>query len=137
VKNRVVVRYLDGRVIKGYTWDFLPTKEIFHLADVADERRVTEISVDELKAVFFVRSFAGDPKHRDPYAPDSFREVPGLKIRVTFGDGEVVCGTTNAYAPGRKGFFLLPADTAGNNERVFVLTATARVETVQEARVGG
>ena len=37
-------------------------------------------------------------------------------------DGEVLYGTTNGYTPGRRTFFLLPADKKGNNERVCVFS---------------
>jgi hypothetical protein len=29
--NKVVIRFLDGRIERGYTADFQPHKEIFHL----------------------------------------------------------------------------------------------------------
>jgi hypothetical protein len=132
LKNRVVVHYRTGRLLKGFTWDFMPTKESFHLADVADERKITEIPVKDLKAVFFVKSFEGDRKHEPDYTLESFRSIPGIKLKVCFSDGETLYGTSNAYSPARKGFFLLPADTSGNNERVFIVTDAARVEQVKE-----
>ena len=30
--NKVVARYQDGRMLKGFASDFLPTKDMFHLA---------------------------------------------------------------------------------------------------------
>ena len=60
LKNRVVVRYRDGRRMKGFTWDFLPTKEVFHVADEKDEKKISEVSTRDLKAVFFVKTFDGD-----------------------------------------------------------------------------
>ena len=135
LKNSVVVRYRDGRKLKGFTWDFLPTKEVFHVADEKDEKKISEISTKELKAVFFVRTFEGDKNHQPEYSLESFRKIPGLKLKVTFFDGEVLYGTTNAYAPGRKAFFMLPADKAGNNERVYVFAdATNSIEPVQQEK---
>jgi len=39
---------------------------------------------------------------------------------VTFTDGELMVGTTLGYRPDGSGFFVRPADTEGNNLRVFV-----------------
>jgi hypothetical protein len=134
LKNRVVVRYRDGRKLKGFTWDFVPQKEIFHISDEQDERKITEVAAKELKAVFFVRTFAGNRLHKPDYTLEAFARVPGLKLKVTFEDGEVLYGTTNAYSSGRKGFFLLPADRRGNNERVYVFAeSTKSIEPMQAA----
>jgi hypothetical protein len=123
-KNRVVVRCLDGRVLKGFTFDFLPNKESFHLVDAEDERKVVSIYAKELKAVFFVKTFAGN-KDRGPGSLLGGR-AGGHWLKVTFLDGEVLEGTTNAYTPGRKGFFIVPADEGDNNERAYVFTDAAR-----------
>lgn len=137
LKNRVVVRYRDGGKLKGFTWDFVPHKEIFHLSDSEDERKISEVAVRDLKAIFFVRTFAGNRLHKPDYTLEAFARVPGLKLKVVFEDGEVLYGTTNAYSAGRKGFFLMPADRRGNNERVYVFSdATKSVEPVQPAPAG-
>ena len=31
IQNKIVVRYQDGRMSKGYTSNFMPNKDIFHL----------------------------------------------------------------------------------------------------------
>ena len=46
----VVVRYLDGRTVKGTTQDFLPNKATFHVYEGADEGSAAlEVSLDSLK----------------------------------------------------------------------------------------
>ena len=30
-RNKIVVRYTDGRVLKGYSQNFLPSGQVFHL----------------------------------------------------------------------------------------------------------
>jgi hypothetical protein len=87
-KVKVVARFLDGHTLKGVTWDFVPNKDGFHLAHAGDETKVTSVSVAELKAVFFVRSFEGDRTRKDGRVPPQFATAPGRKIRVTFLDGE-------------------------------------------------
>jgi hypothetical protein len=113
-QSQVVVRYRDGRLLKGVTSNFLPARDGFHVQTPKGE--VAAVSQGELKAVFFVRDLAGDPK----------RPAPGRKIRVEFADGEVIVGTTQGYQPNRPGFFVFPADAGSNNERCFVVTAATR-----------
>ena len=130
--NKVVVRYLDGRVLKGTTEDFFPNRPLFHLRPL-DSQGCVDIRCKDLKAVFFVRDFAGDPKRAD--AAGFARATPditkGKKIAVRFQDGEVLCGYTLTYLPDRSGFFVIPADPANNNLRVYVLRDAA-----SEVRVG-
>jgi len=126
IKNRVVVGYKNGKRLKGFTFDFTPGKEIFHVTDPQDDRKITEVSTNDLKAVFCVKTFEGDRRRKSDYALENLKKVPGLKLKVTFLDGEVLYGTTNGYTPGRRNFFLLPADKNGNNERVCVFSDFAR-----------
>jgi hypothetical protein len=130
--NKVVVRYLDGRVLKGTTEDFFPSRPFFHLRALGSGERV-EVLCKDLKAVFFVRDFAGDPKRAD--ASGFERAKPdlnqGKKIAVRFKDAEVLCGYTLTYLPDRVGFFVIPADPGNNNLRVYVLAQATR-----EVRIG-
>jgi hypothetical protein len=132
IENKVVVRFRDGRLIKGFTHDFNPNREIFHVTEAQEGGNVIEISTSLLKAVFFVKTFEGNKNHRstDDFTVESLKNVPGLKVKIAFSDGEVMYGTTHGYAPERKGFFIFPADKESNNERVFVIVeSTDKVET--------
>jgi hypothetical protein len=80
--------------------------------------------ITQLKAVFFVRDFAGDPSRVDSSEFDSANH--GRKVEVTFADGEVLRGTTLGYRNDGTGFFIQPADTASNNMRVFVAPGATR-----------
>jgi hypothetical protein len=61
---KVVVHYVDGSVLKGFTQNFYPSIDRFHLHSVAETSgKGTEIFVRDLKAVFFVRDFAGNPHY--------------------------------------------------------------------------
>jgi hypothetical protein len=124
--NRIVARFQDGRVMKGFTTDFLPAKDRFHLTPEEQGAAATpvEVPVPQLKAVFFVRSFEGNPKHQRNNEPS--RAAVGRRLRVVFKDGEVMVGTTQGYDRSRPGFFVIPVDTAGNNERCFVVAAAAQ-----------
>jgi len=123
--NKVVAHYQDGHVLKGVTNDFLPAKDRFHLvpADSPPGSKPAEVLVAELKALFFVKDFAGDPAHKRSQEFEAGKQPSGRKIRVDFKDGEVMVGTTQGYQPNRPGFFVVPADAQSNNERCFVVTA--------------
>jgi hypothetical protein len=126
--NQIVARFQDGRVIKGVTSDFLPTKDRFHVTppDAAPGAKPLEILMNGLKAVFFVKDFQGHPDYHEAAQFDSSKPAAGRKIRVVFQDGEVLLGTTQGYQPGRPGFFLIPADAKSNNERCYVVASAAR-----------
>ena len=81
------------------------------------------VRIDELKALFFVKDFAGNPAHKD--APGPF-QLPGKHIEVTFSDGEKLFGSSVTYNPKNLGFFMQPADPAGNNERIFIVNSNAK-----------
>lgn len=124
--DNVVVHYADGRVMKGHSTDFSPARATFTLAPVAgaENREPVVVRLQELKAVFFVKDFAGDSE----YSEWKHFVVPrlGLKIALKFTDGEVMVGAklpiTTDY-----GFLLFPADRASNNEKVFVVSAAVTV----------
>ncbi len=121
--NRVVARFQDGRTLKGTTNDFLPNKDVLHIS--AEGRspgaRPAEVRVRELKALFFVKSFEGNATHRK--SNETGPIGAGRRLRVVFKDGEVLVGTTQGYDRSRPGFFVVPVDSAGNNERCFVVAA--------------
>lgn len=126
--NKIVVRYVGGKVAKGTTNNFLPNKDQFHLvpADATLGTAPQTILLSELKAIFFVKDFEGNPDYQDHknYEPD--KPIAGKRIKVVFKDGELLVGTTQGYQPGRPGFFLVPTDVNSNIERCFVVTASTQ-----------
>lgn len=130
--NKVVVRYSDGHVLKGTTEDFFPSRPGFHLRPLAGSE-VLDIRCKDLKAVFFVKDFAGDPKRHEArgFERATTDISRGKKIAIRFKDGELVFGFTLTYMPDRSGFFITPADPASNNLRIYVLTHATR-----EVKVG-
>ena len=131
--NKVVVRFADGRIIKGTTADFLPTKDIFHVNMSTEPvgAKPLEVNKNELKALFFVKDFGGDAKHVESNKFDPTHPPAGRRISVLFKDGEVLIGTTTGYQKDRPGFFLVPADEDSNVERCYIVTAaTAEISFV-------
>jgi hypothetical protein len=128
IQNKIVARYSDGRMMKGSTSDFMPNKELFHVVpvDAPPGSKPLDVFVKDLKAVFFVKDFDGNPQYREKKDFDPSKPVPGRKIKVVFKDGEIMTGTTQGYQPGRPGFFVVPADPQSNIERFFVISAATR-----------
>jgi hypothetical protein len=124
---RVVIRYIDGKVEKGFTQDFFPHKDRFHLQPESNGSGIPkEVLIKELKAVFFVRDFAGNPDYQERKNYLEGEKSQGRKVEVTFEDGEVLVGSTLGYDPNRLGFFLFPVDASSNNMRVFAVTAAVK-----------
>ena len=131
IQNKIVIRYADKRIQKGITIDFAPNKENFHVTPVGSKPgdKPLEVSIKDLKAVFFVKDFSGNPDYQDRKDFEAGKPVVGRKIRVLFKDGEELVGTTMGYQPDRPGFFVVPVDARSNIERCFVVTrATSDVK---------
>jgi hypothetical protein len=123
---KIVVRYADGRLLKGYTCDFLATKRYFHLAPTPDAPKAARITVPvgHLKAIFFVRDFAGEARYVERKTFD--HHTAGRRVAITFLDDEQLVGATLNYRPDGDGFFVIPADPKSNNLRVFVVARAVR-----------
>jgi len=119
--NKVVVAFLDKRRLKGYVFNFSALRESFRLYPEPTSRQGegTDVLIKELKAVFFVKDFVGNPDYHESY--DVNPTAHGRKIEVQFGDTETIVGLTEAYNPQKIGFFVFPADPNSNNLRIFVV----------------
>jgi small nuclear ribonucleoprotein (snRNP)-like protein len=128
IQNKVVVRYQNGEVHKGQTNDFLPTKPVFHLSliDAPPGTPPLTVQINGVKAIFFVKDFAGNRERKNVQEFPTEKPVIGRKIRVIFHDGETLVGTTQGYDPTRPGFFIIPADAGSNNDRCFVITSATK-----------
>lgn len=123
---KIVVRFLDGRALKGCTQDFNQTRPSFHFQINTPKNSLDKsmlIEVKDLKAIFFVKTFEGDREY-DERKEFIAGDLPqGRKVEVTFVDGEIIQGSTVGYDPHRPGFFLIPVDRRSNNIRIFVVTS--------------
>lgn len=134
-RNRVVVRFKDGRLLRGYTHDFTPVKETFHLTseEEKDKGNIYDIKTTDLKAIFFVKTLEGKKGYPEKKRFDDVDSsgLRGLKIKIEFHDGEIISGTSHGYSRNRKGFFVTPVDPQSNNDRIYVLT-----DAVRDVKVG-
>ena len=128
---KVVVRYQDGKIIKGVTSNFNQNRPIFHIKsnDQDAAAKPIEINIQDLKAIFFVKDFDGNSSYEERNEFIEGERPQGRKIEVKFNDGEVIVGSTVGFNPKRKGVFVFPVDNQCNNMRIFVLS-----EAVKEAK---
>jgi len=125
LKKKVVVKYKNGDIIKGWVEEFNPEREsflLFTLFEYSKEERI-EIELSSLKAVFFVKDFIGNKDYIKVRTFDvDIKITPSQrKLIVNFKDGEYLYGTSHSYGRYKVGFFMYPIDPKDNSERIFVV----------------
>jgi hypothetical protein len=130
---RIVVRFED-RAVRGTAQinELGPIEQLLlndphspldsirlHLIETGE---VEEVPTRDAKAVFFVKTFDGDVRHKALHFHENAPIVPGLWVRVHFYDNEWIEGiisNTRDFVL-EDGFFLIPTDPNGNNRLVYV-----------------
>jgi len=137
LKKKVVVKYQNGNIIKGWVEDFRSDRDTFilhHLVEFSQEERL-KINFDSLKAVFFVKDFMGDKDYKKVRTFDvDLKITPSQrKLIVIFKDGENLYGTSYSYGRYKIGFFIYPVDPKDNNDRIFLIHSA--VESVRLMKI--
>jgi hypothetical protein len=125
LKKKVVVKYQNEEIIKGWVEEFKFDRDTFilyPLIEYSEEERI-EINFDSLKAVFFVKDFTGDKNYKKVRTFDvELKITPSQrKLIVIFKDGENLYGTSHDYGRYKVGFFVYPIDPKDNSDRIFVV----------------
>jgi len=133
-KSEKVVIQFGTRTVKGYlespAWNTieellsgapLSTPETLHVR-LFDSNAVEEISINDVKAIFYVHNFDGDANHKEMSFYGKSPIVHGIWMRVQFLDGEVIEGIVHnsiryLLDPG---FFLVPTHPGSNNKLIYV-----------------
>jgi len=139
--EKVVLKFLDGTIIKGYIRDFSEKSDELILQEL-DSNVVRAVKSDVLKALFFVKSFEGNRRYSEKKTY-GIRKPHGHRTFIKFVDGEDLVGFLEGELPWDKGFFLthhtinnlrgfflLPADAGSNNIKVFIFAHAVRDVTV-------
>jgi len=138
--EKVVVRFTDGKVIKGFVTDFSIDSETINLNDETTSV-IHQVPIVDLKAIFFVKSFKGMREHVEKKA-FGIRKIAGRKVFVKFNDKESLVGIIEGDVPWdkgfslaklgekAKGFFLTPVDGNCNNDKVFVVGSAIEEVTI-------
>ncbi len=131
--DKVVIRYIDGKMIKGYLTNFSEKSDNISIREI-DNDKVVQVPVDTLKAIFFVRSFEGKRTYSE-------KKVYGISAKkgdrafVKFKDAEPLVGFLTGDVPwdrkkgfflskietDLKGFYIVPVDRGSNNLKIFVM----------------
>ena len=119
-RKRVVIRKLDKGLIKGF---LDPKGHLSSEVEVLDrDGRLIHIAMSEIKGVFFVRDFDGNPDRAERKVFRSRPRLAGLWVRMTFKDNEVL----EALLPNKLleldplGFLVTPPDVYSNNLRAYI-----------------
>lgn len=125
LKKKVVVKYQNGEIIKGWVEDFRPNKILFILFPLIEynEEDIIEINFNSLKAVFFVKDFIGDKNYKKIRTFNvEIKITPSQrKLIINFIDGEHLNGKSHSYGRYKIGFFVYPIDPKDNSNRIFVV----------------
>ncbi len=131
-RKRVVVRKLDKGLIKGF---LDPKGYLASEIEVLDrEGRLVHVPMSEIKAVFFVRDFEGNPDRAERKVFRSRPRLAGLWVRMTFKDNEVLEALlpNNLLEVDPLGYLVTPPDVYSNNLRFFIpRTALTEMEVIR------
>ncbi len=117
--SSVVLHFRSGRTLRCILLDEFSAAQD-ELSVTAGNGDTMVVSVDDLKAVFFLK----DARRRqlEMQLGTSAEGVPeGALARVEFFDGEIVRGLVQHYSVADRGFFLYPTALESNNDRIFVV----------------
>jgi thiol-disulfide isomerase/thioredoxin len=129
-KQKIVLNFIDGRIIKGYTGNFSPQDEFIPIEDELSAKQ--KFKITDLKAIFFVKTFEGNKNYSEKKSFAVTGQI-GQKVLVRFKDSETLLGYLEGGVPWQKGFhleskrggfYLIPADDKSNNIKVFVVSTS-------------
>jgi hypothetical protein len=139
--DKAVLRFNSGKVQKGHLIDFAPDSSEVQFKD-ADSGKIMSFGIDELKAIFFVKSFEGDSEYAEKKTY-GISKPKGNRVFIKFNDSESLVGFVEGEVPWEhgfflskrekeeeKGFFILPVDEDSNNIKVFVISSSVYDVTV-------
>ena len=142
-EDKVVVRFRDGKLMKGYLTGFTAEAAVVTFRG-QNTGGTLQVPINDLKAVFFVKTFDGFHEYVERKS-FGIRKLEGCKVLVKFTDNEILVGIIAGDIPwdkgfslaklgdNAKGFFLTPADGDSNNDKVFVVGSAIQDITIMTA----
>lgn len=118
--QKVVAHFIDHTIVKGTSADVDPKRPMCHIH--TQDRGVVEVDLKQVKALFFVKDFGGQPGYDETQkvATNDSRLRGSRQVRIEFADGEELGGLMNRFPPLGPFFFMLPVDQQSNNVRILV-----------------
>ena len=126
--QKIVVRYADGKILKGYTQDFHPRPARSSPSGHRSTPRPKSASscrVSRLKAVFFVRDFDGNPELSGAEGLCGECSGPARRGHVCRRRERARHDAQLSTRRGR-GFSSAPQDPDANNTRIYVVAKAVR-----------
>jgi len=133
-KRKVIIRKLNGEILKGYADPSLDpassTENSVTISSLTDE--VISVPKSEIKALFFVRKFSGNKEYSEVKFFDSQPRIDGLWVRLYFFDNEAIEGivSNSMNFLMEDGFYLKPPDPNSNNRLMYVVKSALKDFTV-------
>ena len=121
MEQKIVVNMRNGVVHKGFTHDFSPKRETFHVLPAEGGGVPIRVNVSDMKAMFWVKDYLGNREFVARRDFDPARQSEGRKAILTFADGETMWGAVTEDDPANSGFFFVPSDERDNNVKIFVV----------------
>jgi hypothetical protein len=121
MEQKIVVNMRDGVVHKGFTHDFSPKRETFHVLPAEGGGVPVRVNVSDMKAMFWVKDYLGNREFVARRDFDPSRPAEGRQAILTFADGETMWGVVTEDDPAVAGFFFIPSDERDNNVKIFVI----------------
>jgi len=128
--KKVVIHRFEKAIIKGFVnlHTYLGPSSL-ELLDT--EGHLLTLPLEEVKGVYFVRDFEGDPPRPERRVFHSRPRLTGLWIRMIFKDSEIMEGliSKNLMEMKPQGFLVTPPDFSSNSVRVYIpRSALSRLE---------
>ena len=112
--HKIVLKYQNGKIIKGWVDNFNPNRELFFLHPLKEysNKEKLDIKLIDLKAIFFVKDFVGNNEYQKvrTFEDHNWNIPTQRRIIIYFKDGEKLYGTSYSYNPAKIGFFVYPVD---------------------------
>ena len=132
---KIVAHLRTGKLLKGYAELPLPTDSSGVVATVPaslpkqisleeiEGGRKHSLPLSSLKALFFVKSFEGNPQYAEIKFFNGEPKIEGLWVHLTFADSEKIEGIVHNSISflTESGFLMKPPDPNSNNQAVYVL----------------
>jgi hypothetical protein len=124
--GKVVIHTREHKIHRGFSKKEFIGDDVRILDESGDEYT---FAVKDLKAIFFVKEFNGDPAYDEVLFLRKEKPRPWLWVHVEFEDGEIIEGrieNNEEIINGTNGFFVWISDEYANSQSVFVVKNSIR-----------
>lgn len=127
MEHKVVAHFKDGRLLKGLARDPEPADAELQLSLPGAAPRALRVPLEDLKGVFFVKSWEGNAgyvEREEGFAEGPVHQNGAYRLQRTvagFQDGERLKGYSYNYSPGQPTVSFFPYDPFGNNYKILIV----------------